>query len=266
MTVQPTHPFIAGEWAGEGTSDDGLNPTTLQTLGKFYPKGTVLVDAAAAAERDAFFLGKWASAPRVRAMALMKIAGRIETAEDEIADGINSAFRAVRVGAGDRPDSQLATLVDLENRGCTDELIGQAGDEDGIILKGEPLGDATFLRWILFRIDDVSLSLVQDELGGPIVSVETFEDEAEAVANANATAFGLAASALTRDHHRAMPMARAIRSGTVRLNSHLRLFAEAETGGYGKSGRGCLHGPEGLHDFLETKHIYTELGCVAGSS
>ncbi len=62
-----------------------------------------------------------------------------------------------------------------------------------------------------------------------------------------------------------MRIARAIRAGTVWLNTHLKLFAEAETGGYGKSGLGRLHGPEGLADFLETKHIYMDQGRVAGA-
>jgi betaine-aldehyde dehydrogenase len=66
----------------------------------------------------------------------------------------------------------------------------------------------------------------------------------------------------THDGARAIRVSRAIRSGTVWINAHLRLFAEAETGGFGKSGLGRLHGPEGLNDFLETKHIYMEQGRI----
>ena len=61
---------------------------------------------------------------------------------------------------------------------------------------------------------------------------------------------------------RVLSLSRAIRAGTVWVNSHLRLFAEGETGGFGRSGMGRLHGPEGLHDFLETKHIHLEPGRV----
>ena len=175
---------------------------------------------------------------------------------------ITAAFRTVRTGPGDDPKSQMGSLIDLDNRARIECLIEQAGDEGEIVLRGEPLGDAAFLTPTLFRIDDVTSSLVQEELFGPIVSIETFADEAEATAKANATAYGLAASVFTGDHHRALRMARAIRAGTVWINSHLRLFAEAETGGYGKSGLGRLHGPEGLYDFLETKHIYSEPGRI----
>lgn len=187
-----------------------------------------------------------------------------ESIEKEFEARITAAFRAVRVGPGDRPDSQMGSLIDLDNRARIERLIEQAGDEGEMVLQGAQMPDGAFLTPTLFRIDDVASPLVQEELFGPIVSIETFNDEQEAVAKANATAYGLAASVFTADHHRALRMARAIRAGTVWLNSHLRLFAEAETGGYGKSGLGRLHGPEGLYDFLETKHIYSEPGRVGG--
>jgi len=141
-------------------------------------------------------------------------------------------------------------------------LIEQAGDEGEILLKGEPLASGAFLTPTLFRIDDIHSELVQEELFGPIVSVETFESEMEAIMKANATVYGLAASVFTKDLNRAMRVSRAIRSGTVWLNSHTRLFAEGETGGFGQSGLGRLHGIEGLNDFLETKHVYLEAGTV----
>ena len=178
---------------------------------------------------------------------------------------IKAAFQAVKVGPGDRAESQMGSLIDLENRARIERLIEQAGDEGQIVLKGKPLTDAAFLTPTLFRIDDISSALVQEELFGPIVSIETFDDEVEAVAKANATPYGLAASVFTKDAARALRLSRAIRAGTVWINSHLRLFAEAETGGYGQSGLGRLHGPEGLHDFLETKHIYMEAGVVGAA-
>ena len=101
--------------------------------------------------------------------------------------------------------------------------------------------------------------MVQDELFGPIISIERFSDEAEALVKANATRYGLAASVYTNDLNRAMRMGRKLKCGTVWLNCHNRLLAEAETGGYRESGVGRLHGTEAMNDFLETKHIYYEV-------
>lgn len=97
---------------------------------------------------------------------------------------------------------------------------------------------------------------MQEELFGPIVSLESFASESEAVHN------GLAASLFTRDLARAAHMSRALRAGTIWLTCHGRLISEGETGGYRQSGLGRLHGAEGLNEFLETRHVYMEAGVA----
>ena len=181
----------------------------------------------------------------------------------DFTDRIVAAFGKVRTGPGADPASEMGSLIDRDAQTRVMGLIEQAGDEGELVLKGGPLEAGAFLTPTLFRIDDVSSSLVQEELFGPIVSIETWGDEAEAVAKANATPYGLAASVFSRDGARQMRLARAIRAGTVWINTHLKLAAEAETGGYGQSGLGRLHGVEGLADFLETKHIHLEPGRIA---
>jgi len=186
--------------------------------------------------------------------------------EKEFTDRIRAVFSAVRVGPGSDPESGMGSLIDHDNRARICRLIEQAGDEGELVLKGGipdgPLSRGAFVTPSLFRIDDLHSELVQEELFGPIVSIETFEDEVEAVPKANATKYGLAASVFSRDVNRVMRVSRAIRAGTVWLNCHSRLFAEGETGGYRHSGLGRLHGVEGLNDFLETKHVYLEAGAV----
>lgn len=186
--------------------------------------------------------------------------------EKDFTDKIKAAFSAVKVGPGGDAQSQMGSLIDMGNRDRILRLVEQAGDEGEMVLKGGvpngPLSKGAFLTPTLFRIDDLLSPLVQDELFGPIVSIETFETEAQAVKKANATEYGLAASVFTRDLNRAMRMSRAVRAGTVWLNCHGRLFAEGETGGYRQSGLGRLHGVEGLNDFLETKHVYLEAGAI----
>lgn len=179
---------------------------------------------------------------------------------------IGAAFEAVRVGPGADPASGMGSLIDSDNQVRICRRIEQAGDEGDLVLKGRVpdglLSRGAFVTPTLFRIDNVRSELVQEELFGPIVSIEPFEDEADAVAKANATQYGLAASVFSRDVNRVMRVSRAIRAGTVWLNCHGRLFAEGETGGYRHSGLGRLHGVEGLNDFLETKHVYLEAGSI----
>lgn len=189
-----------------------------------------------------------------------------KSVQEDFETRIRSAFEKVKVGPGGDPASQMGSLIDMANQKRIMNLIEQAGDEGELLLKGGPLDKGAFITPSLFRIDDLRSDLVQEELFGPIVSIETFEDEAEAVTKANATKYGLAASVFTRDLNRAMRISRAIRAGTVWLNSHTRLLAEGETGGYGHSGIGRLHGVEALNDFLETKHVYLEAGSVHGEA
>jgi betaine-aldehyde dehydrogenase len=181
---------------------------------------------------------------------------------DDFEQRMIAAYKAVKTGPGSDASSQMGSLIDLDNQSRLMAIIEQAGDEGEMLVKGEPLASGAFLTPSLFRIDNLQSELVQEELFGPMASVETFEDEAEAVHMANATVYGLAASLFTSDLNRSMRVSRAIRAGTVWLNSHMRLFAEGETGGYGQSGLGRLHGVEGLNDFLETKHVYLEAGTI----
>lgn len=177
-----------------------------------------------------------------------------------------AAFAAVKTGPGSDPASQMGALIDKGAEARLLRLVEQAADEGTLVLRGAhpggALADGAFITPSLFRIDNPHSALVQEELFGPLVSIERFASEAEAVDLANATVYGLAASVHTRDLDRAMRVSRAIRAGTVWLNCHSRLFAEGETGGYGQSGLGRLHGVEGLNDFLETKHVYLEQGIL----
>ena len=173
------------------------------------------------------------------------------------------AFANVKIGPATKPGVELGPIVDRPNQERLLAIIRRASEEATMVVHGAAgdgdLADGCFITPSMFEIDDFNHDLVQDELFGPIVSLERFSDEADALAKANATRFGLAASVYTRDLDISMRMARKLKFGTVWLNSHNRLLAEVETGGYGESGIGRLHGIEAMNDFLETKHIYDEV-------
>ena len=174
------------------------------------------------------------------------------------------ALASVKVGNGLLSDTEMGPLIDRNNQARVLHLIERAADEGNLLLRGEVPGHTprkgAFVTLTVFEIDNVDSPLVQAELFAPMISVETFSGEDEAVSLANVTRYGLAASVFTNCLKRSMRLARKLRFGTVWLNCHNRLLAEAETGGYRESGIGRLHGPEGLNDFLETKHIYLEAG------
>lgn len=186
---------------------------------------------------------------------------------DSIADAaflmLHAAFSKVRLGHGLLPDTDLGPLISKNDQRRVLELIERAGDEATLLLRGcapaGALSKGAFVSPTLIGIEDTSHDLVQQEHFAPVVTFETFSSERDALERANATRYGLAASVYTRDLNLAMRMSRKLRSGTVWINAHNRLFAEAETGGFGHSGIGRLHGPEGLNEFLETKHTYLEV-------
>lgn len=186
---------------------------------------------------------------------------------DAAKDQLANALASLRIGPGNDPASAMGPMVDRGHRDRILGLVDQAADEGDLVLRGavptELPPEGAFLRPSLAVIEDLDSDLIQDELFGPLLVLERFGGDGEAVMRANATRYGLAASVWTRDLARAQSVARALRFGTVWLNCHNRLFAEAETGGYKQSGYGRLHGLEGLNDFLETKHIYSETDWLA---
>jgi betaine-aldehyde dehydrogenase len=186
---------------------------------------------------------------------------------DEMKQALKNALEAIVVAPGDVPSAAMGPLIDADSLERVQSDIERAQCmADEVVLRGARCGGKLagghFLTPTLVAHGDSGAFFTQDEIFGPFVVLEKFEDEKEAVARANHTVFGLSASVWTADGDRGMRLARALRNGTVWINDHNRLFAEAETGGYRRSGIGRLHGYEGLADFLETKHIFRNAGLV----
>ena len=187
-----------------------------------------------------------------RVIAERSIAGELESKLAERLGGL-------RLGVADHADSQLGPLIDTASRDRIAGLVASSREFGEVVLEGSSpggdLGRGSFISPSLVHVEDSNSGFLQQEIFGPLLTIDTFTDEDDAVEKANNTRFGLAASVWSSDQQRGLRLANRIKSGTVWLNAHMKLHAEIETGGYRESGLGRLHGVEGLDEFLQTKHI-----------
>jgi len=177
----------------------------------------------------------------------------------ELADRLADRLRKLVVGPGAAQGTEMGPMIDVENRDRVAALVGKAALEHELVLAGAipentPEGSA-FLRPSLIRLGGRESELTRDEIFGPVMTIDEFDDADHAVAIANGTRLGLAASVWTADLRGAHRMATALRFGTVWINQHGRFHQEVEIGGYKESGLGRLNGQTGLDDFLQTKHV-----------
>jgi betaine-aldehyde dehydrogenase len=182
-------------------------------------------------------------------------------ADDFVADLVTRAER-IRIGDGMDPASETGPLVSEQHRAKVEAHVADAISEGAKLLTGgsrpsDPaLDKGSFYLPTIFDGCERSMRIVREETFGPILTVERFTDEAEAISLGNDTEYGLAAGVRTSDPARGERVVRALRHGTVWLNDFGYYTAAAEWGGFGKSGNGRELGPTGLSEYQELKHIW----------
>ena len=129
-----------------------------------------------------------------------------------------------------------------------------------------PLAKGSFYRPTLLEVFDSSLPIVQKEVFGPVLTLQTFETEAEAVALANDSEYGLSASVWSRDIDRPLRVAHSLDSGTIWINDWGTLYDQFEEGGFKQSGQGRMRGLAVMEDFLEYKHIVLKPGSMLSTA
>ena len=111
-------------------------------------------------------------------------------------------------------------------------------------------------------MSDNSLSIVQEEVFGPVLTMQTFSSEAEAVALANETIYGLSAAVFSRDVDIPLRVALGLEAGSVWVNDWAKLHDQFEEGGFKASGVGRMRGFSVIDDFIEFKHIRLQPGLT----
>lgn len=185
-----------------------------------------------------------------------------ESIADEFVADLAARAATIRMGDGLDPASETGPLVSAQHRDKVESYVRLGISEGAQLIAGgcrpeDPvLAGGYFYRPTIFDRCDRSMRIVQEETFGPILTVERFTDEAEAITLGNDTEYGLAAGVRTTDTARGERVVRALRHGTVWLNDFGYYTAAAEWGGFGRSGNGRELGPTGLAEYQEIKHIW----------
>ncbi|WP_410981851.1 aldehyde dehydrogenase family protein [Bacillus cereus] len=189
--------------------------------------------------------------------------------EESVYDKFVSCFveraKQINVGPGDNPESEMGPLVSQEHMEKVLRYIEIGKDEGAEIACGgkriltDGKGDGFFIEPTVFVNVKPDMRIVQEEIFGPVVVIQKFKDEQEAIELANGTDYGLAGGVFTVDGAKAMRVIRKLRAGITWINSYHPTYNEAPWGGYKQSGIGRSLGTFGLEEFQEIKQININL-------
>ncbi len=184
---------------------------------------------------------------------------------DEIVDAVVDRARRIRLGGPFDPQAQTGPLISAQHLAKVESYVA-AGLAEGVLLRcGGARPDDPTLQGGTYYLPTVldhctqDMSVVHEESFGPVLTVETFTDEDDAVRIGNDTRYGLAGGLWTSDASRAQRVAQRLRHGTIWINDFHPYLPQAEWGGFKQSGLGRELGPSGLNEYREPKHIYQNL-------
>ncbi len=180
-----------------------------------------------------------------------------ESLAEEFAGGLARLMGAMKVGRGTEDGVEVGPLIDADQLAKVAELVDDAVARGARALCGGSRidGPGHFFQPTVLVDVPANARLLREEIFGPVAPVRSFATEEQALAEANDTEFGLVAYLYTSDLGRALRMSERLETGMVGLNQGLVSNAGAPFGGIKHSGFGREGGPEGMHEYLESKYV-----------
>jgi succinate-semialdehyde dehydrogenase/glutarate-semialdehyde dehydrogenase len=185
-----------------------------------------------------------------------------ESIAEAFAERLADRIGALKVGRGTEDGVAVGPLIDDTQRDKVAELVDDAVAKGAKVLcGGERLDGAGYFYapTVLTEIPD-DAELLKEEIFGPVAPITTFSTDEEAIAQANATEYGLVAYVFTTDLNRAFKVIEALETGMIGFNQGMVSNAGAPFGGVKQSGFGREGGPEGMEEYLETKYVAMNVG------